>query len=294
MRLAAPRRMEERRRPKNASITMLKLGTCSRTSLHVLNDGLGGEEMNPEERAVEPLAGGILQKGHQCGLLWGATMAVAAEAHRRFPDRAVAIGVALAAAQRLAGAFAEHAGSVDCRQITKTDFSKKSQMATYMVFRAWRCFRLAGTWAPLAQQLADEALEASASEARAGASCASEVLRGLGASDEEQVMVAGFGGGLGLSGSGCGALSAAIWKLSLEGARTAETKTTELMQSPAAQRIFDGFVAAEEAEIRCEALCGRSFATPAEHSAFVRDGGCKERIGRLVSLTRDELQRESS
>ena len=42
-------------------------------------------------------------------------------------------------------------------------------------------------------------------------SCSCEVARKMGASDEEMVMVAGFAGGLGLSGNGCGALSAAIY-----------------------------------------------------------------------------------
>ena len=38
----------------------------------------------------------------------------------------------------------------------------------------------------------------------------------MGGSEEEIAMVAGFAGGLGLSGNGCGALSAAIWKTILE------------------------------------------------------------------------------
>ena len=38
-------------------------------------------------------------------------------------------------------------------------------------------------------------------------SCASEVAAKMGASDEEMVMVAGFAGGLGLSGNACGALA---------------------------------------------------------------------------------------
>jgi len=41
-------------------------------------------------------------------------------------------------------------------------------------------------------------------------SCASEVVRRMGGRDEERVMVSGFAGGLGLSGNGRGALSAAI------------------------------------------------------------------------------------
>ena len=42
-------------------------------------------------------------------------------------------------------------------------------------------------------------------------SCASEVVKKMGGSNEEIVIAAGFAGGFGLSGNACGALGAAIW-----------------------------------------------------------------------------------
>lgn len=44
--------------------------------------------------------------------------------------------------------------------------------------------------------------------------------------DEEALMVAGFARGLGLSGNGCGALGAAIWKTTLELVKKGEWKYT--------------------------------------------------------------------
>jgi len=60
----------------------LKKGTCSRTFYYILNREFG-YPMDEEERAIDPLAGGLLQQGYQCGMLWGASMAVGAESLRR-------------------------------------------------------------------------------------------------------------------------------------------------------------------------------------------------------------------
>ena len=56
-------------------------------------------------------------------------------------------------------------------------------------------------------------------------SCASEVAGKMGASDEEMTMVAGFAGGIGLSGNACGALGAAIWMKTLAWCREHPGKT---------------------------------------------------------------------
>jgi len=46
----------------------LKQGTCSRTFFYILNREFGYSLEN-EERAIDPMAGGILQQGYQCGML---------------------------------------------------------------------------------------------------------------------------------------------------------------------------------------------------------------------------------
>ena len=47
-----------------------KCGTCSRTFAHILNREFGHPKED-EERAMNPLAGGIMNQGHQCGMIWG-------------------------------------------------------------------------------------------------------------------------------------------------------------------------------------------------------------------------------
>ncbi len=49
-------------------------GTCSNAMFHLLNHEF--DHIKPmEEKASDTLAGGIAQKGHQCGMLWGAALA---------------------------------------------------------------------------------------------------------------------------------------------------------------------------------------------------------------------------
>ena len=48
---------------------------CSDTLLHVLNCAFD-RPMGSEEHAAVPLAGGIMQHGHQCGMIWWATLAI--------------------------------------------------------------------------------------------------------------------------------------------------------------------------------------------------------------------------
>jgi hypothetical protein len=49
------------------------------TTLRVLNSAFNHELKNKENAAM-PLAGGIVQHGYQCGMIWGASLAAGAQA----------------------------------------------------------------------------------------------------------------------------------------------------------------------------------------------------------------------
>ena len=197
--------------PQDTKKVFWKLGTCSRTFFYLLNREFGCP-IETEERAADPLAGGIMQRGHQCGMLWGSALAVGVEAFRYSDKLSHAIGIAITATQHVMESFTKRAGSVNCRDITDTDFLNKFEMVKYLLFKARHCYILAEKWAPEAIQSATEGLSRGQIDSpRLAISCASEVVKKMGGSDEEMVMVAGFAGGLGLSGNACGALSAAIW-----------------------------------------------------------------------------------
>lgn len=257
-----------------------KLGTCSRTFFYILNREFGHNK-ETEEQAADLLAGGILQKGHQCGMLWGSALAVGAEAYRRCKDLDQAIGVAIVATQRVMASFLDAENTVNCREITHCDFRSKWSFVKYFFSgRFLYCFKMAERWAPEAIQSAIEGLSDRSTELPSRSmSCASEVVRKMGGSDEEIIMVAGFAGGLGLSGNGCGALSAAIWMNSLKWSREHPDKSS--FSNSNAQKTLNTFNAVTSSEMLCHKICKQHFNIPSDHTQFIKNGGCDELINSL-------------
>ena len=90
----------------------LKMGTCSRTFFYIINREFGFPLEN-EEHAADPLAGGILQQGYQCGMLWGASLAVGAESFRRCGDRDRGTTMTIKATQHIMESFINRTKSAD-------------------------------------------------------------------------------------------------------------------------------------------------------------------------------------
>jgi hypothetical protein len=254
-----------------------KLGTCSRTFFYLLNREYGFPREN-EERAADPLAGGILQQGYQCGMLWGASLAVGAESFRRCRDRDRGTALAIMATQHIMESFMNRAKSADCSDITSCDFSSKLSMTKYFFSGKFlSCFKLADKWAPDAIKSATEGLSLDQNALPIHSlSCASEVVRRMGGNDEEMVMISGFAGGLGLSGNGCGALSAAIWMNTLARVRGQDYKMS--FSDPRTEKILLAFYEASGYEMECSKICGRRFETINDHTEFIKSGGCEKLI----------------
>ncbi|MFC1729159.1 C-GCAxxG-C-C family (seleno)protein [candidate division KSB1 bacterium] len=167
--------------------------------------------------------------------------------------------------------------------ITNCDWSSKISMAKYFFSgRFLYCFKLAEKWAPEAIQSATEGLSREQTDLpQLPISCASEVAKKMGASDEEMVIAAGFAGGLGLSGNACGALSAAIWMNTLAWCRKVGVKKSA-MSNPNAKQTLEAFYGATENEILCHKITGQSFKTIADHTDFIKNGGCDKLINVLA------------
>jgi len=263
-----------------AKRVFLTKGTCSNTFFYILNREFGHpKEM--EERAIDPLAGGIVQNGYQCGMLWGASMAVGAEAFRRHKDLGKATAVAIRATQHIMESFENRTKCIECEDFTKTDFKNKWSFAKYMLTgKFFSCFKLAEKWAPEAIKAAHEGLSLEPEYTQQPISCAPEVIRKMGGTDEEKVMVAGFAGGLGLRGNGCGALSAAIWKTILELVR--QEKWKPALSDPDSEEIIKRFYEATDYKMECHEICGKYFKTIDEHTEFIQNGGCEKLINVLA------------
>ena len=262
----------------------LKKGTCSNTFFYILNREFNNP-MDIEETAIDPLAGGIVNHGFQCGMLWGAAMALGAEAYKRCnSDINKAAGLTVLGTQSLLDSFVARTGTVNCSEITRLDFAGKWQLVKYLLSgKFYNCFRMAGKWAPEAIKTAKKALDKEPSDLPDECvSCAFLTAREMGASDKEAVMLSGFAGGLGLSGEGCGALAAAIWMKTYKKLKTDTWKYA--ISDPLTTDLMKRFFKETDNKITCKELCNRSFASIEEHSDFISNGGCEPLIHFLANL----------
>ncbi len=254
-----------------------KLG-CSGALFYTLNREFGHAKEN-EERATAPLCGGFMQTGHQCGMLWGAALGAGAEAFRRTNDQSKAIGMAITATQQILKSYLDKTKSHNCREVTGCNPSTVTGLLKYFVLgKPLSCMNLGVKWAPEAYQSAKEVIADKHKVINQPCiSCATELAKKMGASNDEMIMVAGFAGGLGLSGNACGALAAAIWLQTLARCRKDESITS----NREAKKTMAIFYTETNAEIKCQKITGQRFNTLDEHTQFMQNGGCAKLIDKL-------------
>ncbi len=265
--------------PQDTKDVFLEKGTCSQTFAYLL-DREFGYPMENEERASDPFAGGVLQRGHQCGMIWGASLAVGAESFRRFDDRDQAIGRTITATRHLVASFSNTANNINCRDITDCDLTSPFGIAKLILFKRNTCLNLSEQWAPEAIRSATEALSRNPTDLspypKNCMSCASEVAKKMGASDKEMAMVAGFAGGLGLSGHACGALSAAVWMKQLAWQRK------QTGSKPDLESLSEAFDSVTGSKNLCHQISGQRFKTVEHHTDYIKNGGCRKLINTLA------------
>ena len=273
----------------NPRKTFWKCGTCSRAMFHLLNYEF--DNIKPaEEKASDLLAGGIAMKGQQCGMLWGGALAIGNESFNKYNDRDEATKAAVNASKYLIESFHHSAGTVNCRDITKVDWEKKSHFVIFFLktvaqgFIFSPCFNFIEKWTPEAIEAARKGLSEKTTQNQPCLSCASEVLRKMGASDEASLTVAGFAGGIGLSGKACGALSAVIWYKMLEWGKKNSGKTPSMFNNPEIKEILKTFYSHTGSEMLCHKISGRKFTTINEHAEYLQNGGCRVLLEALAML----------
>lgn len=250
--------------------------------LRVLNEGFD-KRKQLEEKGSALLAGGIIQHGYQCGMIWGAVLAAGAQAYERFGSGAEAETRAIMAAQKLVAAFQTCTGEIDCFEITDVNKSSSAMKMIYVFLikgKTLGCMRLAGKYAPIAfneinAAFAEEQIEIPS----APVSCAAELARKMGASEKHVVMAAGLAGGIGLCGGACGALGAAIWFMTMN--KGLDSKM-EFKDPKALELIEKAFLLNSDYEFECSEIVGRKFENIEDHACFIREGGCSKIIEALA------------
>ena len=232
-----------------------------------------------------PFAGGILQYGFQCGMLWGAALAAGAEAYQKYGASPQAEASAILAAQKLVETFQTDNKSINCADITHLDKSSSAMdmLVQFLIKgKVFACFRMAANYAPAAFEVIEETLSDEAPETfTPPISCASLLAQKSGASELQTVMAAGFAGGIGLSGAACGALGAAIWLNSINDLENGAAQVD--FTDPKAAAIVDKFVELSDIEFECTEIVGRKFESVSDHADYIRNGGCAKIIEGLAA-----------
>ncbi|MEN8249942.1 MAG: C-GCAxxG-C-C family (seleno)protein [Bacteroidota bacterium] len=263
-------------------------GACSHAMFHLINHEFDNSKVN-EEKAADIMAGGLAQKGYQCGMLWGGALAVGTESYRRYKDKDEATASAIIASQHLIESFSDRTKAVNCREITGVDFGNKLEFAISMIKTILRgfvfspCFNLIAKWTPEAIQAAKNGLDSKHEQQASPLSCSSEVVKKMGASNEEATMVAGFAGGIGLSGNACGALAAAIWFKTLKLAKENNGDAAEMFDNQDVRNLFTAFNNHTKSEVFCSKICGKQFKSIDEHTVYLKNGGCEKLIETLAT-----------
>jgi Putative redox-active protein (C_GCAxxG_C_C) len=282
--------------------------SCSEASFTTHNR-CAGIEAPLEEQASHLLSRGMLHQGDACGLLSGAVLSAGLQAARRFDDDANRSAATLHAAVRLAEAYPEVSGSIDCREITGQSLITLREKVRYVrEGKARQCGRLLMKWACRTDELIDEALTEfrENDRSRSCANCAVATFRRI-ASEPElapsgATYVAGLAGGVALQGRGCAALTEGILVLTMRHyarrrrprrdsqnlGRLHELGLASFRRRPA--RLLQAFRRELGSEL-CREIVGRLFTSPEDHSSFITEGGCREVIGfveREVSRSKPE------
>ncbi|MFC2138256.1 C-GCAxxG-C-C family (seleno)protein [Bacteroidota bacterium] len=258
---------------------------CSGALFQYLNRHYGYPK-DDESFAVASLSGGIMQKGYQCGMLWGSTLAVGAESYRRYKNSGKAIYGSINAAQHLMKSFSKRAKCIYCRDITGVEWSEKYSIPKYLLKGGvFICMNLAKKWAAEAVKSGEEGLSLDQTNySQMPLSCASEVAKKMGASDEEIIMVSGLAGGMGLSGNACGALATAVLLKSLEWYKEHPESKNESkeMYNPYAKNSLDKFLNLTNSEMLCHKICGKQFKSVEAHTEFIKNNGCRKLIDTIA------------
>jgi hypothetical protein len=239
-----------------------------------------------EEKGIALMAGGVMQYGYQCGMIWGAALAAGAHSYHLYGAGPEAEAGAIGAAQRLVESFRDQNHNINCSEITNIDrTSTTMKMIVYFLIKGGTigCMRMAAGYAKAAFGEINGAFSENTIIADDyPMSCSSVLARKLGASELHTTMVAGLAGGIGLCGGGCGALGTALW---IAGMKSVEKPGSKIsFKNPQALDIIDRFMKATSYEFECSKITGRKFADINDHADYVKSGGCRELIATLAGI----------
>lgn len=113
-------------------------------------------------------------------------------------------------------------------------------------------------------------------------SCAFQLIKTMGGTDEDAITAAGFSGGIGLSGGVCGTMIAKVWYEALLYLR--KHKNEDHYPHSYQKDLYQEFMKITDGEYACPELSGHRFQNIEQHSHFVEEGGCNKLIDLLAQI----------
>jgi len=291
---------------KLAKYWWLRCISCSEASMttQLRSVGDGNQAL---EQASRPLSGGFMHTGQACGLLTGAILAAGVLASERFEDDDTAITATVFTASRLATAYPELSGTVNCLEITGIDLTTVGGRLKYLrTGGGSNCGHLHLKWGSQANELIEESLSSYSDSrpARGCENCAVATLRPLaaavGLAPRDAVVVAGLAGGFGLLGNVCGALAAGVFALSAARFLDRPDAPRDSWLRGGHQELSGSAYGGEPTRLRtalidefgsdlCLDIVGRRFSDGEDHSEYMANGGCGDVVRFVVECAEAEL-----
>ncbi len=237
-----------------------------------------------------------MHQGQACGHLWGAALSAGIRASQELDGEAAISAAALEATRRLTAALSEDGWAFTCFENTGCDFTSLGGKIKYMRSdKPKACGRKALVWANRANSVIDDVLAEYGEKSEAGpcekctVACMSKIVGKTGHGAEEIPIVAGFAGGLGLSGNICGALAVGVFALSVSYYRDRDPDRRDSKMRAAFQELnlvesrlrklpsqLQRDFAERFGSTRCETIAGRKFSDADDHSSYMAAGGCRD------------------
>ncbi len=244
-----------------------------------------------EEHCSAPLAGGIMGNGYQCGMIWGAALAAGARSYRLFGPGAQAEATAILAAQRLVESFRALNKHMNCADLTEMNLkssSNRRMLAQLLKFFLRGgpavCFSMSASYARVAFDQINASVPAAPVQALTPpVSCAAMLVQQMGGSSMHAALAAGFAGGVGLSGGGCGALGTALWFIGMEKSKQGDEVNSFIPDW--GDEVLQRFLESAGYEFECSKIIGRKFESIDDHAGYLHAGGCSKIIEALAALS---------
>jgi len=246
-------------------------------------DASYNNKLKVEEHASNPFAGGIANQGYQCGMLWGGALAAGARAHQLYGAGQKAESKAIIATQNLIEKFKTRTkNNINCMEIAALDITNPKGIFKFLIKGGpIRCFSLASKYSKdVYADLNETYAEEHETPVKEAVSCASLLAKKMGLSDMHQTLIAGFAGGIGLTGGACGAYGAAIWAEGVKNPNLEEIGFDPM--SSWVGEVTEKFLKSSDYVFECEEIVGRKFKGIEDHAEYICSGGCSKIIEALV------------